>query len=179
MREQINMTDTAVTVIPPEPEWADPWRHPLYYRGITFRRVFAYLIDAVIVMVTAGLVWVTSGIFTLLTFGLLWPLQALIVAMVPLLYHSLLIAGPASATLGMRAAGIRVMSIAPGAEADGGRPTLFQAMIQTVAFYGSLAVTGSLILLLALFNPRRRTLHDFLAGTVVVNDRRLWQGGPV
>jgi uncharacterized RDD family membrane protein YckC len=173
------MTDTTVTVIPPAPEWADPWRHPFYYRGITIRRIFAYLLDVAIVTITAGLVWIATGIFSLLTLGLLWPLQALFVALVPLLYHSLLIAGPDSATLGMRAAGIRVMSIAPGAEADGGRPTLFQAMIQTVAFYGSMAVTGSLILLLALFNPRRRALHDFLAGTVVVNDRRLWQGDPV
>jgi uncharacterized RDD family membrane protein YckC len=172
------MTDTAVTVIPPQPEWADPWKHPIYYRGVTIRRVFAYLLDIVIVAMAAGLVWIVAGIFTVLTFGLFWPLHALLVALVPLLYHSLLISGPRSATLGMRAAGIRVMSIAPGAEAEGGRPTLFQAMIQTVAFYGSMAVTGTLILLVVLFNPRRRTLHDFLAGTVVVNDRSQWLGEP-
>jgi uncharacterized RDD family membrane protein YckC len=163
---------SAVTTFEPVAEWADPWRHPAYYQGVTLRRIVAYLIDIVIVMLVAGMVWVATGILGVLTFGLLLPLHALAVALVPLLYHTLLIAGPRSATLGMRAVGIRVMSIAPDSILRGGRPALFQAMIQTVAFYGSVAMTGSLILLVTLFNPRRRTLHDFLAGTVVVNDPR-------
>ena len=114
---------------------------------------------------------------SLITFGLLWPALMVLIGLVPILYHTLTIAGPRSATLGMRIAGIKVMSVAPGAEQDGGRPTLLQAMIQTVGFYGSVAITCTLILLVALFNPRRRALHDFLAGTVVVNDPAQW-GGP-
>jgi uncharacterized RDD family membrane protein YckC len=108
----------------------------------------------------------------LLTLGLLMPLHVLAVALVPFAYHTLLIGGERSATIGMRAMGLKVMSIAPDSpeSQSHGRPTLFQAMIQTVCFYGSLLATGSLILAVALFNPRRRTVHDFLAGTVVVND---------
>jgi uncharacterized RDD family membrane protein YckC len=162
----------AVIIIPPgRPEWADAWAHPEFYQGVTVKRILAYAIDAVAVLVIAAAVWFAGLVLGLLSFGFLFPLQALAVALVPLAYHSLLIAAPRSATLGMRAMNLRVMSIAADAAALGGRPTLFQAMIQTVAFYGSLALTGSLVLVVALFNPRRRTLHDWLAGTVVVNDR--------
>jgi uncharacterized RDD family membrane protein YckC len=165
---------TTVAILPPTPDWADPWGHPEYYAGITLRRILAYVIDGAIVLVLAGLVWIATGILGVLTFGVLFPLHALAVALVPFCYHSLLIGGPLSATVGMRAIGIRVMSIDPSAVGDG-RPTLIQAMIQTVTFYGSLALTGSLVLVVALFNARRRTLHDLLAGTVVVNDIGRWR----
>ncbi|MGE5502977.1 MAG: RDD family protein [Actinomycetota bacterium] len=165
---------TDVAILPPTPDWADPWGHPEYYAGITVRRILAYALDGAIVLVLAGIVWIAFGILGVLSFGVLLPLHALAVALVPFLYHSLLISGPNSATLGMRAIGIRVVSIDPAAVGDG-RPTLIQAMIQTVSFYGSLALTGSLVLVVALFNPRRRTLHDLLAGTVVVNDIGRWR----
>lgn len=159
-----------ITIIPPSPGWADAWAHPEYFAGVTLRRMLAYGIDVLAVALLAVPVWFIGMFASVLSFGLLAPLQALALALLPLAYHVLLLASPRAATLGMRAMGLRVMSLTPDSQAWGGRPTLFQAMIQTVAFYGSVAVTGSLILLVALFNPRRRTLHDWLAGTVVVND---------
>jgi uncharacterized RDD family membrane protein YckC len=167
----------SVATIKHVPEWGDPWGHPRYYMGITVRRVYAYLLDMVVVGLLWGMVFIASIILGALTFGLLWPALMIVLGLVPIAYHTLTIAGPRCATLGMRVAGIKVMSIAPGAEQEGGRPTLLQAMIQTVGFYGSVALTCLLILLVALFNPRRRALHDFLAGTVVVNDPAQW-GGP-
>ncbi|MBC7906918.1 MAG: RDD family protein [Rhodospirillaceae bacterium] len=164
---------TVIIIPAPMPEWVDAWAHPEYYEGVALKRMFAYALDMLVVMALAVAVWFAGFILGVLSFGLLFPVQALAVALVPLAYHTLLIAGSRSSTLGMRAMGLRVMSIAQGAEAWAGRPTLLQAMIQTVAFYGSMALTGSLALLVALFNPRRRMLHDWLAGTVVVNDRSL------
>ena len=162
----------AILILAPnQPDWADAWAHPELYQGVTMKRILAYALDAVAVFLLAAMVWFAGLLLGLLSFGLLFPLQALAVALVPLAYHTMLIAGPRSATLGMRAMNLRVMSIAPDATALGGRPTLFQAIILTVAFYGSLALTCFLVLVVALFNPRRRTLHDWLAGTVVVNDR--------
>jgi len=35
-------------------------------------------------------------------------------------------------------------------------------------FYASLAFTGSLIMLVVCFNDRRRAVHDYLSGVVVV-----------
>jgi len=161
---------------PTVPEWGDPWRHPIYYLGVTPRRVYAYCLDLVVVGLLWLVVFIGCVILGALSLGLLAPLLGLVLALVPICYHTVTIGGARSATFGMRIAGLRVMSIAPGAEASGGRPSLVQALVQTVAFYASLAMTGSLILLVALFNPRRRTVHDVLAGTVVVNDPGQWNG---
>jgi uncharacterized RDD family membrane protein YckC len=144
---------------------------------VTLRRVYAYCLDLVVVALVWGMVFIACVILGALSFGLLWPILAVLLGLVPILYHTLTIAGPRSATFGMRIAGLRVMSIAPGAEATGGRPHPVQALVQTLGFYVSIGLTGSLILLVALFNPRRRTLHDMLAGTVVVNDPAAWGGG--
>jgi uncharacterized RDD family membrane protein YckC len=158
------------------PEWADPWGHPRYFMGVTPRRVYAYLLDMVVVAMLCGMMFVASLILGMLSFGLLWPLMMFLMGCVPIAYHTLTIGGARSATLGMRVAGLKVMSIAPGAEQTQGRPSLVQALVQTVGFYGSVALTCTLILLVALFNPRRRTLHDALAATVVVNDPAQWSG---
>lgn len=163
-------------IIDHAPEWNDPWGQPRYYMGITARRVYAYCIDLVVVGLLMGMVFMASIILGALTLGLLWPALMLVMALTPIAYHTLTIAGPRAATLGMRAANIRVMSVGANAFDGNGRPSLLQAAIQTACFYGSVAVTGSLILLVALFNPRRRTVHDMLAGTVVVNDPKQWNG---
>lgn len=164
-------------VLENRPEWDDPWSHPQYYAGITVRRVYAYVIDLVVVGLLLGVMFMAAVLLGGLTLGLLWAPMMVLTGLAPIAYHTLTIGGERSATLGMRAAGIRVMSVAADALETGGRPGLLQAGIQTVCFYGSLAVTGSLILLVALFNARRRTVHDMLAGTVVVNDPAQW-GGP-
>mgnify|MGYP000986562236 FL=1 len=166
----------AVVTAAVPPEWADPWRHPELFRGVTARRIFAYMVDLVVVGIVAAAVWFGFGVLALLSLGLLLPLQALAVALTPLAYHSFLISSPAAATLGMRVMGVHVASVAN--DGGSGRPTLFQAMIKTVAFYGSVALTSFLVLAVALFNPRRRTLHDWLAGTVVVNDPGRWRHPP-
>jgi uncharacterized RDD family membrane protein YckC len=161
-------------VIDNRPEWDDPWGHPNYYMGITGRRIYAYLIDLMVVGLLLAMMWIAAIILGALTLGLLWPVLLVLVGLTPIAYHTLTIAGTRSATLGMRVAGLRVMSVGADAFATGGRPSPLQAAIQTVCFYGSVTVTCWLILLVALFNPRRRTVHDMLAGTVVVNDPALW-----
>ena len=153
----------SITVIPPSATF-DPLNDPALYQGVTLKRVLAYAVDIVVVSMVAAAVWAGAGLLGLLSLGLLLPLQPFAVALVPLVYHIGLIAAPGAATLGMHLLGIRVASIA-----DGGRPSPLQATIQIVAFYGSVALTASFVLIVALFNPRRRTLHDMLAGTVVVN----------
>jgi uncharacterized RDD family membrane protein YckC len=62
----------------------------------------------------------------------------------------------------MQFMGIEVRSL------NGARPNLLQAFAMTALFYLSVAVTTSLILLVALFNDRRRCAHDILSGTIVV-----------
>jgi len=143
----------------------DPLTRPEYYRDVTLLRMLAYAIDVLIIALIGGLLTLTLWLLTLLTLGLLWPLHFLLapfLVALPLLYHGLQIGGPGAATIGMRVFGLKVWNI------TGGSPTLAQALVQTAGFYATLAFFGGLLLLVALFNPQRRALHDFLAGTIIL-----------
>lgn len=144
----------------------DPEVWPDLYRGITLRRVVAYLVDLIVIAaatVVAGTAFVVLGV---LSFGLLSPILAFLLLIVPLAYHTLLIGGPKASTLGMRLFGIEVQRI------DGGSPGYPLAALQTVVFYATIMLTSWLILLVSLFNQRGRTLHDYVCGTVAVNGKR-------
>ena len=136
----------------------DPLSRPELFDGVMFRRVIAYLIDVTILSGAVLFLW----FLVVVTLGLLVPVAALVTPAIPIAYHSLLIGGPNSATIGMRMMGIEVRRL------DGGRPDLGLALIQTLLFYATLALTG-LLLIVALFNDRRRCLHDWLSGTLTVN----------
>jgi uncharacterized RDD family membrane protein YckC len=140
----------------------DPAAFPEVYEGVLWRRISAYLIDLFCIGVIAVVVWMVFAILWLLSFGLLGPVLWFLFGLIPLAYHSLLLSGARSATLGMRVFDLELRSV------SGERPSFLQALIQTALFYITVGMTCSLILLVALFNRRRRTLHDFLAGTVMV-----------
>jgi len=139
----------------------EPFASPGYYRGVLSRRVFAYCVDVVLIAILLVPVWLVCATLTVISFGILSPVWV-IFALVPIAYHSLQIGGRRSATLGMRMFEIEVRSW------TGERPSVLQAFIQTVLFYMTTAATGWLILLIAPFERRRRTLHDMLAGTLVI-----------
>jgi uncharacterized RDD family membrane protein YckC len=143
----------------------DPLAQPELYEGVTLKRIVAYLVDAFVLGLILVAAWFVTGFAGLLTFGLLLPFQPLVLGLIPIAYHTLLVGGERSATLGMRLLGLRVHSLIDGA----GKPTMLQAGIQAVTFYGSMALTGSLVLLVVFFNRYRRTLHDYLSGTIVLN----------
>jgi uncharacterized RDD family membrane protein YckC len=140
----------------------DPASFPELYEGVLWRRVFAYMVDLVFIGIIAVGVWIVFAVLWLLSLGLLGPLLWFLFGLVPLAYHTLLLSGRHSATLGMRCFDLELRSV------TGARPSFIQALIQTALFYVTVGMTGSLILLVALFNRRWRTLHDFLAGTVMV-----------
>jgi uncharacterized RDD family membrane protein YckC len=97
-----------------------------------------------------------------LSLGLLGPLLWLLLGLIPLAYHTLLLSGPRSATVGMQLFDLELRSV------TGERPGFLQALAQTALFYLTVGATCSLVLLVALLNRHKRTLHDLLAGTVVV-----------
>lgn len=139
----------------------EPFAAPEYYEGVLWRRVFAYGIDLIVLGALLVLLWILLATLTVASFGLLSPLWV-VFGLTPVAYHTLLIGGPRSATLGMRLFRIEVRSW------TGERPLYLQALVQTVVFYITTPPTCSLILLVALFNRRRRTVHDLLAGTLVI-----------
>ena len=147
--------DRAWTGEPP-----DPVARPDYYDGVVLRRSIGYLIDCVILFLLGLVLTVALSIFGIITFGLGFHLFPLL-SIVPIAYSTLLIGGPDSATFGMRLMDVQVRSW------SGERPNLVQALVMTLLFYGTIAITWFFGLLVVFFNARRRAAHDFLAGTVV------------
>jgi uncharacterized RDD family membrane protein YckC len=140
----------------------DPSIQPELYAGLLRRRIAAYVIDVVCIAAIAVVLWIAFAVLTVLSFGLLGPVLWFGFALIPLGYHTLLLSGPRSATLGMRCFDLELWSM------TGERPGFLQALAQTALFYLTVGLTCSLILLVALINRRKRTLHDLLAGTVMV-----------
>jgi uncharacterized RDD family membrane protein YckC len=137
--------------------------------GVLGRRVFAWLIDILLIGLILVALWLVLLLFGVLTLGLGLPLLG-VLPFVPFCYHLLFVAAPASATPGQQALGLVVRR-----NDDLGRPTSLQAFIYTLLFYLTLATTG-LLLLFALFTIRHRTLHDLASGLVVVRARALTGG---
>jgi uncharacterized RDD family membrane protein YckC len=149
----------------------DPLAVPEAYEGVLVRRTLAYFIDLCVIGVLAVLFWIIFAVLWVLSFGLLGPVLWFVFGLIPLAYHTLLLSGPRSATVGMRLFDIELRSV------TGERPGFLQALAQTALFYLTVGATCSLILLIALLNRHKRTLHDILAGTVMVRRFPLrWDG---
>jgi uncharacterized RDD family membrane protein YckC len=136
------------------------------YSGVRTRRIFAFLIDYLIVallLIPAGVIVLLLG---LLTFGLGWTLFAILFPIVAILYVWTTLGGRRQATLGMRAMSVRLERL-DGRPVDG-----MLAVVHSVFFWAANAVLTPLILLVSLFTDHKRTLHDLLLGTVVIRDDR-------
>ena len=148
----------------------DPLDDPDLYDGLLWRRPMAYLLDALIVAVAAFVLWFALGLLTILSLGLLFPVKVVALAVLPIAYHTYFI-GAGGATLGMRFFDVEVRTW------TGTRPGYPQGFLMTVLFYTTVTLTSWLILALCLFNDRRRTLHDYLAGTLAVRHTRVLATG--
>lgn len=144
----------------------DPVARPELFEGVLWRRAFAYLVDLCCIGVIAIFVWVVFAVLWVLSFGMLGPALWFLFGLIPLAYHTFLVSGRHSATLGMRLFDLQLRSW------TGERPVFLQALAHTAIFYLSVGATCSLILLFALFNRRKRTLHDLLAGMLMVRTLR-------
>ncbi len=142
-----------------------PLEEPDLFDGILWRRVVGYSIDLLILMVVFSIL----GLIVFLSFGLLAPINLAIAPLVPIAYHTFFI-GRDGATPGMKLLDLETRTW------TGARPEYVQAFLMTILFYVSIAVTWLLILLVPLFNDRRRTLHDLISGVVVIRHSRLEAG---
>jgi uncharacterized RDD family membrane protein YckC len=142
----------------------DPVSHPELFAGVLRRRFFAYLLDAFCIGAIMVATWLLFALLTVLSLGLLAPVLWFLFGLIPLAYHTLMVSGPRAATLGMRAFDLQLRSW------DGERPIFLQALAHAALFYLTVAATCFLILLFALFNRRKRTLHDVLSGMLMVRN---------
>lgn len=147
----------------PQPAAADPFADPAYIDEVLLKRAFAFAIDCVLIALAALAAWFAFGVLAVLSLGLLTlPIGVPLVAG---MYFILFTGLGRRATPGMAALGIALSS------ADGGPPHLVQAALRVILHWGSLSIplifVGSFVW--ALFDDKRRMLHDVLSGTVVVN----------
>jgi uncharacterized RDD family membrane protein YckC len=153
---------------PPNDQHAfDPDLEPELFRGVLLRRVIAFIIDLIVLVVPVVLAVVFIAVFGLLTLGLGWALFWLVSpasVIWAVVYYGTSIGGPHSATLGMRLMDLELRTWygAPGYFVLGAA--------HAVLFYVSVSVLTPLVLLIGLFNGRRRLAHDIVLGTVVINN---------
>lgn len=134
------------------------------YDGVRTRRVMAFFIDYAIMLALCVPMAVLVAFIGILTLGLglfLYPVLFLLVA-IP--YVGFSMGGPNQATPGMRLMGVRV------ARLDGRQVDFMLAIVHGVLFWALNAVLTPFILLATLVLNRKRTVHDWLLGTVVVRD---------
>lgn len=131
------------------------------FEGVIWARSIAFIVDLAIVAVMVFAATIVFGILGILTFGLLWPGMALS-PLIALAYFTMTLGGPNSATIGMRWQNIEIRTW------DGRRPGYIQAAVQTILFYITVTVGTVLVLIVPFLNARRRCLHDFLCGTVII-----------
>jgi uncharacterized RDD family membrane protein YckC len=155
MRESNRLAE----IWPPAADGAD-WPDGAF-DGIIVRRCLAFVADLAVILVLLIAASIIFGILGILTFGLLWPGAALTPLLVAA-YFTLTLGGRHSATPGMRWQGIELRAW------NGNRPGYLQAFLQTLVFYVTVVVGTALVLLVPLFNKRRRCLHDYLCGTVFI-----------
>ncbi|HEY2531256.1 MAG TPA: RDD family protein [Xanthobacteraceae bacterium] len=150
-----------------KPHAYDPIANPELFEGVLARRVVAFVIDLIIIAIPLIAVSIFVFIFGLFTFGLGWALFWLLSPgsiVWALVYYGLTLGGRASATIGMRAMEIEMRTWY-------GAPAYFVlGAVHAIVFWISLSVLTPFILLVGLFNPRRRLLHDMLVGTILINN---------
>ncbi|SFB50159.1 Uncharacterized membrane protein YckC, RDD family [Rhizobium sp. NFR07] len=146
--------------IDPNPTYAAPedWRA---YSGVLSRRVFAFILDYLIVLLLCIPAAVIVFFLGILTLGLGFMLYPALFVIVALLYFGMTLGGPSQASPGMRAMGITLM------RTDGHRMDFMTAVVHTVLFWVINSFLTPLILLVGLFTERSRLVHDMLLGTVI------------
>lgn len=138
--------------------------------GVMSRRCVGWVIDCLLIAVLIWVLWWVLLMFGFLTLGLGFGAMGLL-PFVPFCYHFLSLVSAPSATPGQQMMGLRVRR-----NFDLGPPMGLQAAASVLMFYLTM-VTSGLLLVVALFTERHRTLHDLVSGLVVVRVRALTASG--
>ena len=164
-----------------KPHAYHPAANPELFEGVLARRCMAFLIDVTIIAVPVLFAAIFIFIFGLITLGLGWALYWLIspaTVIWAIVYYGMTFGGPASATIGMRVMDIEMRTWY-------GAPAYFVlGAVHAIVYWITVSFLTPLVLVVALFNDRRRLLHDMLVGTIVINNparaeglrRNRWNG---
>jgi uncharacterized RDD family membrane protein YckC len=139
---------------------------PLYdtrrFDGVRRKRIFAFLMDftaVTLLSIGAGVLVFFLGIVTL---GLAWGLYGVIFPIVAVIYSGMSVSSYGG-TPGMRMMGLVFRT-------ETGEPAGFvTGAAHVVLFYVTVTFLTPLVLLVSLFNSRKRLLQDILIGATVEN----------
>ena len=126
-----------------------------YYRmrGVRTRRIFAALIDYMIIFLLAfGIILGTMGLAFFWYFTLLFVIH--------FFYVSFSVMSKSRGTIGQR-----WMDLEVSLTLDGGRVPFINAAIYTILYYISCGYP--LLFIVSLFESHKRCLHDLLAGVII------------
>jgi uncharacterized RDD family membrane protein YckC len=148
------------------PHAFDPYTQPELFRGVLARRVFAFLVDLIVLSIPIVLAVIFIAVFGVVTLGLGWALFWLVSpasVIWALVYYGASLGGSHSATLGMRLMDLELRTWygAPGYFVLGAA--------HAALFWVSVSFLTPLIVLVGFFNGRKQLLHDLVLGTVVIN----------
>ncbi|MEM7566304.1 MAG: RDD family protein [Pseudomonadota bacterium] len=139
-----------------------PELHPALFESVQRRRTIAFLIDMTIVTLLVLIGGFAITMFGIMTLGLGWLLFPALAPVVVLGYAAFG-ASRYSATPGMRMVGLAMRNWT-GTAVDG-----LIGALHSLLYWVSTAVLTPFVLLFGLFNPRKRLLHDIVAGVVVMD----------
>lgn len=149
-----------------KPHAYDPDLNPELFEGVLARRVVAFIIDFVLIAIPVALGAMFIFVFGIVTLGLGFALYYLLPpasVIWALIYFGMTLGSPASATIGMRIMDLEMRTW------YGAPAYALLGAVHAVAFWVSVCAVTPLVLLVGLFNARRRLLHDMVVGTVVIN----------
>jgi uncharacterized RDD family membrane protein YckC len=138
----------------------DPDTDPQFYEGVTSKRVVAWIIDSILIMVL-------SFLAAILTFGVGFFFLPFLALVVSLAYRIFTLAS-ASATPGMQFMGIEFRTL------TGDKMDLMSASLHTLIFTTCFSILiGQIVsIIMTLADARGRGVADAFLGTVAINRPR-------
>ena len=150
-----------------KPHAYDPSTSPELFDGVVARRIIAFLIDLIILAIPIVLLSMFIFVIGVVTLGfgfILYALLSPIMVLWALFYYGITLGSPRSAMLGMRVVDLEMRTWY-------GAPAYFVlGAVHAIVFWITVSVLTPFVLLVCLFNNRRRCLHDILVGTVIINN---------
>lgn len=142
----------------------DPKYDPQFYDGVPLRRLVAFLLDTIAVIVIMLMIVMVGVVLGVATLGLGFVFVIPAVAIAGFVYRFTLIR-ERSATLGMMLAGIELRG------PDGERLDSMTAFIHTALFHATMLMPVLMVVgwILLAMDPQRRLLHDLPIGTAMIN----------
>ncbi|MEM1038568.1 MAG: RDD family protein [Pseudomonadota bacterium] len=130
--------------------------------GVRTARIFAFVIDYLLIALLSVPIAAIIGVLGVLTFGLAWGLYAVLLPLVAVLYLAFTLGGSNQATMGMRFMGVRMKRL------GGGRIDAILAVLHGIMFWVIHSIALILPLFVTFFSSKKRLLHDIVLGVYVV-----------